>query len=353
MKKIRIAQIGVEHDHAAAIMRTLRALPEYFEVVGYADPEEEVEYEPFTGQYTVSGYPFTGDYVMDSAAYEGLPKLSVEELLSIEGLEAVSVETSEKNLFRYAYEAAKRGLHVHMDKPGGTSCKDFEKLVDCFRKTGKTLHLGYMYRYNPAVEKLLQDAKDGVFGRIYSVECQMSTRHADEKRAWMKNYKGGMMFFLGCHLLDLIYRLQGEPESIQAYNKVSGVAGLQEGQDFAFATLQYPGGVSFLKTCSVEPGGFLRRQLVICGEKATAELHPIERGIGNGQQVSVIRYVKDDLLNWGNDGEILSFESDRYSRMLQGFHDIALGLKENPYTMDYELGLYRLLMKACGIEDFA
>lgn len=351
MERIRIAQIGVEHDHAAAIMRALRALPEYFEVVGYCDPEEEVEYEPFTGQYTVAGYPYNGDPVLDSAAYEGLPKLSLEELLSIDGLTAVTVETSEKNLFRYAYEAAKRGLNVHMDKPGGTSLADFEKLVQCFRKTGKTLHLGYMYRYNPALMKLYDDVKAGVFGKIYSVECQMSTRHEDAKRAWMKHYQGGMMFFLGCHLLDVIYRLQGEPENLYAVCKPSGVGGLTEGQDFAFAALEYPGGVSFLKTCSVEPGGFLRRQIVICGENATAELKPTERHYDGEIQLSSVRYVKDNIFVWENDGETLDFYADRYSAMLKGFHDISLGLKENPYTMDYELGLFRLIQRACGMEE--
>ena len=38
MKKIRIAQIGIGHDHATAAIDTLRKLPELFEIVGYVAP---------------------------------------------------------------------------------------------------------------------------------------------------------------------------------------------------------------------------------------------------------------------------------------------------------------------------
>ena len=43
MKKIRIAQIGVGHDHAGALPPAFRALPDRFDFVGYALPEGEAE----------------------------------------------------------------------------------------------------------------------------------------------------------------------------------------------------------------------------------------------------------------------------------------------------------------------
>ena len=41
MKKIRIAQIGTGHDHAADIFATLNFLSDIFEVVGYAEVPED------------------------------------------------------------------------------------------------------------------------------------------------------------------------------------------------------------------------------------------------------------------------------------------------------------------------
>ena len=91
---------------------------------------------------------------------------------------------------------------------------------------------------------MIEDADAGKYGDIYSVECHMSCYHKDEKRAWMANYKGGMMFFLGCHLIDLIYRIQGEPEEVIPLNTVTGINGIDRGEDYGFAVLKYKNGAS-------------------------------------------------------------------------------------------------------------
>ena len=41
MKKIKIGQIGIGHNHGGAKMATVRNFPELFEVVGYAEENEE------------------------------------------------------------------------------------------------------------------------------------------------------------------------------------------------------------------------------------------------------------------------------------------------------------------------
>ncbi|MBR0390882.1 MAG: Gfo/Idh/MocA family oxidoreductase [Oscillospiraceae bacterium] len=352
MKKIRIAQIGVEHDHASMIMNSLRTQKDIFEVVGFADPEEEWIVDTYTGKLTVGGRE-SSTLIPYEDVYKGLPQMSVEQILSIPDLDAVSIETSEKNLFKYAQMAADRCLSVHMDKPGGTDYRDFEKLVNTFKQSGKTLHLGYMYRYNPEIIKVIEDADAGKYGDIYSVECHMSCYHKDEKRAWMANYKGGMMFFLGCHLIDLIYRIQGEPEEVIPLNTVTGINGIDRGEDYGFAVLKYKNGVSFAKTCAAEAGGFLRRQVVVCGSKGTVEVHPIEAYTiekDNPARYTLTREVCDDIYVWGNDGVKRKSFFDRYDGMMLSFAQIVKGEKVNPYSLDYELGMYKVLLKACGME---
>ena len=39
MKRIRIGQIGIGHNHGAGKMLAARKFPELFEVVGYAEPD--------------------------------------------------------------------------------------------------------------------------------------------------------------------------------------------------------------------------------------------------------------------------------------------------------------------------
>ena len=41
MRKLKIAQIGIGHDHALAILESIRKHPDIFEFVGLAVPESE------------------------------------------------------------------------------------------------------------------------------------------------------------------------------------------------------------------------------------------------------------------------------------------------------------------------
>jgi len=41
---------------------------------------------------------------------------------------------------------------------------------------------------------------------------------------------------------------------------------------------------------------------------------------------------------------------DRYNTMLRNFAAYVRGEKENPYTPDYELKLYKFLLRCCGLD---
>ena len=43
----------------------------------------------------------------------------------------------------------------------------------------------------------------------------------------------------------------------------------------------------------------------------------------------------------------MSAPYERYDAMMRNFAEMVRG-KENPYSYDYELGLYRLILKSCG-----
>ncbi len=333
MKKIRIGQIGTLHDHSSMTMLSLRKMTDIFEVVGYV-PESEERYLE----------------IKDSNAFRGLPAMTTEELLDA-SIDAAVIEGFEKRLVPDAMMCVKRGIHVHIDKPAGEDIDEFKQLLDLAKENDSVVQMGYMYRYNPAVKKALEIVKSGRLGEIYSVEAQMNCLHTLEKQKWLGQFKGGMMFFLGCHLIDLIVQFQGVPESIVPLNKEVGK--VDGAETFGMAILNYQNGVSFAKSTAVEANGFYRRQLVICGTKGTIEINPLEsftKDPGNTMLASDM-YVcfNDDAVDWGNRKtrvDILDY--DRYDNMLAEFAECVKGEKENPYTYDYELELHKLVLKACG-----
>ncbi len=332
MRKVRIAQIGAnQNSHSCAVLASLRKQTDLFEVVGYALPENERERIPYK-----------------MAGYDGLCEMTVEEILCDPTIDAVTVETDEIFLTKHAQMAAEHGKHIHMEKPGGVSLAAFERLIRTVKENEIVFHTGYMYRYNPFVQELLEEVKSGKWGDVLATEAQMSCFHPAATRQWLQNFPGGMMFFLGCHLIDLVLQIQGAPDRVIPLNKCSGTDGVTA-DDCGTAILEYPHGISFVRTAAVERGGFARRQLVVVGTKGTVELKPLEWYIpdGNGA-LCTHRTVRttDGWHEWGEESR--SAPLDRYDAMMAAFAAMVRGERENPYTPDYELTLFKTVLDACG-----
>lgn len=330
MRKIRIAQIGSNYNsHGPQIFRSLCKQSELFEVVGYALPENGHDLSP-----------------KRLSCFEGYREMTLEEILSDKSIEAVTVETDEIYLTKYAKMAVDAGKHVHMEKPGGIDPVAFASLIDAVKAQGNVFHIGYMYRYNPMVEELMARIRRGELGEIISVEAQMNCHHPEEIRRWLGALPGGMMFYLGCHLVDLILQICGKPQEIIPLNCSTGLGGV-ESEDFGMAVFRYPHGVSFAKTSAYEYGGYLRRQLVVTGSLGTVELKPFEYG----SEAHMFTDMRESRVHsWSDPGvSTTSPEFNRYDHMLASFAAMVRGEAVNPYTADYELELYRTLMACCRV----
>ena len=330
MKKIKIAQIGTsKNSHGNCIWNSLLKQSDIFDVVGYAFPENEGEKFP-----------------KQAEKFNGYREMTVEEILNDPQIEAVAVETEEIYLTKYALMVAKAGKHLHMEKPGGIELLDFEKLIGILKSKSLTFSTGYMYRFNPKIKEALAKIKNGELGKIYSVEAHMDCKHPTDVRQWLESFPGGMLFFLGCHLIDLIYQIQGEPLEVLPLSCSTHLDGIST-NDYGMVVFKYKNGVSFAKTCASENGGFLRRQLVICGEKGTIEIKPLEVAAPGGQYTVMNEAYSTDWHKVWDSTKTGVY--DRYDDMMRNFAEIIMG-KENPYSYDYELNLYRLILKACGKE---
>lgn len=341
MKPIRIALIGVnEHSHCIQMHTRFHQLKNYFEVVGIAYPENEKQRLPGKIEKLHESWEKEG--------LESVPEITVEQIMADPTIEAVGIETDEIYCTKYALMAAKAGKHVHMEKPGGRELKDFEELIKTVKEKNLIFCPGYMYRYNPYVQELFKAMDEGKLGDIQSVEAQMSRWDKPATRQWFETFPGGMMFFLGCHLVDLIYRIQGKPQRVIPLNKSTGLDGVTA-EDFAMAVLEYPHGTSFARVISTERGGYLRRQLVVTGTKETWELKPLEWG------KEVTMTTKRNISNaekWMHPGEnSITDPFDRYVAMLTHFARCVRGEQENEFTPDYELEVFKLLLQCCGVKE--
>lgn len=339
MKKLRVVQVGTgPYTHSFHTMSAMRALPEYYDVVGVCEPNEKDR-----------------AIAMGMEAYRGLQWLQLEDVLQDHSLDAIIVETGELDQGKTALLFAEAGFNIHVDKPCGDDVAVFEKLVETVQRKHLAFQVGYMLRYNPAVVRLMETIRAGKLGEIISFEAHMSPHRYNDSfcKELLQYMRGGMTYYLGCHLIDLMYLIQGEPEEILPYNVSTGTRDY-EGLDYGFVVYRYKHGMSFIKTSASEVSGDTRRQLVIIGTKGTVEIkpfeHPIEvNGIFCANTVEM-RLSYASRLPFEQRSEVVSFPPfGRYADMMIDFARIVNGEGQNPYPPEHELAVFQLLLKSCGL----
>ena len=96
MKRIKVIQIGIGHDHATAVLDSLLRQNNVFDVAALAVPEtEKTDFAERLENYRTK-----------------VSVMSVRESFEICGVDAAVIETEEENLTAHAYSAAEKGLAV-------------------------------------------------------------------------------------------------------------------------------------------------------------------------------------------------------------------------------------------------
>lgn len=253
---IKIGQIGVGHAHASKLS-VYRSSPDY-EVVGLVEPDPELRQSR-----------------ENQAPYQNVPWMTEEQLLNVPGLEAVLVETRVRDSLRAATTCVQAGKHVHLDKPAGDSLPEYRRLLDRAAEQQLMVQMGYMYRYNPAILLLREFLEQGWLGEIFEVHTVMSKVVPPADRRELAEFAGGMMFELGCHIIDLVVGVLGAPDAITPYARR-----VQRGEDTLvdnmLAVFEYPRATATVKTTALEVEGFARRHLVVCGTGGTFHIQPLD-----------------------------------------------------------------------------
>jgi predicted dehydrogenase len=255
--RIKIGQIGVGHAHAAGKMAAYRANTD-FEVVGLVEPDPELRAA-----------------AQSAPQYQGLRWMTQEELLNEPGLQAVAVETRVRDLLDTAEVCVEAGMHIHLDKPAGASLKQFARILDRAASRHLLVQMGYMFRYNPAVLLLREFLASGWLGEPFEVHAVMSKVIEPPGRLPLAEFSGGIMFELGCHVIDLVVDILGKPDEVIPF--AQHVAPIDDGLvDNMLAVFRYPGALASVKSSAVEVEGFARRHLVVCGSEGTFHIQPLD-----------------------------------------------------------------------------
>ena len=324
--KIKAAQIGTAHAHAAGKMATLRKLSDDYEVVGIAEPDE-------SRRKSAALHP----------AYLGLPWLSVDDLLATPGLKVVAVETQVSDLVPTAARCIAAGVHVHLDKPAGESLEAFKKLLDAAVAKKLTVQMGYMLRYNPAMQLAYKLAGQGWLGELFEANATMSKTVGAGERKKLAQYPGGSMFELGCHIIDSLVHVLGKPQRVHAFGRKMKPK-QDDLVDNQLAVLEYEKATATVRSAMVEVSGERRRQFVLCGEQGTIDIRPLEPpkmllALSKAREPYKAGYQEIELPR----------SQGRYDGEFIDLAKIVRAEKQADFTPEHDLAVHETILRASGV----
>jgi predicted dehydrogenase len=234
------------------------------------------------------------------------------------------------------------GLHVHIDKPAGESLPQYRRILETAAKKNLCVQMGYMFRYNPAVVLLRDLLKRGWLGEVFEVHAVMSKVLGPAERMALAPYRGGLMFELGCHVIDLVVGVLGAPGKVTPYPRHSSTRddGLL---DNMLAVFEYPTATATVNASALEVEGSQHRQLVVCGTEGTFQIQPFE----NPSARVAFSIARGDYRKGYQD---VTFP--KYTRYVDDAADMARvirGEKAADFTPRHDIAVQTALLTASGL----
>jgi predicted dehydrogenase len=194
----------------------------------------------------------------------------IDEVLEAPDVDAVVLATPAVDHALQARAALERGKHVLVEKPLALDVADAASVVSAAQKAGRTLMVGHLMLFHPALQRLKQMVQKGELGRvfyIYAVRVNLGRLRRDENAMWS----------LAPHDVSMILHLLDEtPESVSA----RGGAYLQPGvEDVVFVNMRFGSGiVAQIQLSWLDPRK--ERRLTVVGSQKMVEfddVHPTEK----------------------------------------------------------------------------
>ncbi len=141
---------------------------------------------------------------------------SIEDLVALDDVDAVSICTWNNAHARAALAAVKAGKHVLCEKPMATTVAEAQAMYDASKNSGKVFMLGFVNRFRSDSLLIKEMADAGKFGDIYFARAGWLRRRGTPL-GWFTDVSksgGGPVIDIGVHVIDLTWHFMGKPEPV-------------------------------------------------------------------------------------------------------------------------------------------
>lgn len=153
------------------------------------------------------------------SSYEAHAFESVEELVTVDQIDAIVVATPHSYHLEHAVLAMQNGLDVLIEKPMVTSVSEAEELTKVTEETESLVQIGYYRSFHPVFREIRRLLETNRIGNPRMVTANLGQSWLElNQGTWRTNRtvaKGGQLFDSGAHLLDgLLWSLDANPVSV-------------------------------------------------------------------------------------------------------------------------------------------
>jgi len=216
----------------------------------------------------------------DYAARHGVPTVHRDPMDVIHNPEVdiVYIATPPGSHMEYAMETIKAGKPLYIEKPMARTLEECRIINEAAQKADLPVFVAYYRRGLDYFKKVKTIIHSGDLGRVLHINLQQyyPARPEDYDRdnlPWRvipEDAGGGYFHDLGCHALDILFHIFGDP--VEVSGKRSNVGGLYEAEDSLTASLLLPDNLLISGSWNfVTPEPFRRDLVEVFGEKGKLE----------------------------------------------------------------------------------
>jgi len=212
----------------------------------------------------------------DYAARHGVPRVHKDpiDVIHDPDVDIVYIATPPGSHMEYALETIKAGKPLYIEKPMARTAEECRRINEAAQQAGLPVFVAYYRRGLDYFKKVKSIIQSGDLGRIFYINLQQyyPARPEDYDRdnlPWRvipEDAGGGYFHDLGCHALDILFHIFGDPLEVSGI--CTNVGGLYDAEDSLSASLMLPDNLLLSGSWNfVAPEPFRRDLVEVYGEK--------------------------------------------------------------------------------------
>jgi xylose dehydrogenase (NAD/NADP) len=175
-----------------------------------------------------------------------------DDMLASDVIDAVYVPLPNALHKQWSIRAMQHGKHVLCEKPLAGNAADVQEMIAVSEQNGVKLMEGFMYRFHPQVERLMQLLSEGAIGEVKVIRATFGfLLDRPEDIRWSTDLLGGALNDVGCYCVSFARMVaRAEPIAVTA-----SADWARSGVDQTLVgTLEFPDNVLGTLDCSFQTG---------------------------------------------------------------------------------------------------